>query len=141
MPDPQSESTFLNSKLDWGTRQSESNLKILNFYEELISIRRELPALSFLSKEHMEVFGFDSENVLYFRRWHNNNEVFALFNFAEEAATILPPIPRGSWQKRLDSAMGEWGGPGTILPDKLDTRSANPVTINPCSMALYEKIT
>ncbi len=39
------------------------------FYRELIRLRKALPALRMLSKEHMETTAFEEERVLCLRRW------------------------------------------------------------------------
>lgn len=41
IPDPNSEATFLRSKLDWQTVPQEPHTKWLEFYQRLLSIRRE----------------------------------------------------------------------------------------------------
>ena len=45
-PDPQAESTFLRSKIDWQLRSAPRHGTLCRFYRELIRLRRSLPALA-----------------------------------------------------------------------------------------------
>jgi maltooligosyltrehalose trehalohydrolase len=40
IPDPQAESTFMRSKLDWNERQLEPHASVLRLYRSLLSLRR-----------------------------------------------------------------------------------------------------
>ena len=44
IPDPNSEQTFLKSKLDWNSLLADSHTKWLSFYRELLSLRRRIIA-------------------------------------------------------------------------------------------------
>jgi maltooligosyltrehalose trehalohydrolase len=46
VPDPNAESTFLDSKLDWDELDDEPHATLLRVYQELITLRRQWPALS-----------------------------------------------------------------------------------------------
>ena len=46
VPDPNAESTFLDSKLDWSEQEQEPHATLLRVYRELIALRRAWPALS-----------------------------------------------------------------------------------------------
>ncbi len=59
-PDPQNLQTFEASRLRWDKREKGRHLVMLDFYRELIALRREVPALAALDKESLEVdFGKD----------------------------------------------------------------------------------
>ncbi|MFI0422217.1 malto-oligosyltrehalose trehalohydrolase [Spongiactinospora sp. 9N601] len=45
-PDPQDETTFLRSKLDWSELEHDSHRSLLNWYRDLIALRRALPELT-----------------------------------------------------------------------------------------------
>ena len=62
-PDPQDEATFLRCKLDHSLKQTEPHRTLWEFYQELIKLRKTLPALRRLSKEHMEVRVFEKEKA------------------------------------------------------------------------------
>ena len=46
MPDPNAESTFLDSKLDWDEPEQEPHATLLRVHRELIALRRAWPELS-----------------------------------------------------------------------------------------------
>ncbi|MFC4945331.1 malto-oligosyltrehalose trehalohydrolase [Pseudonocardia sp. GCM10023141] len=46
VPDPNAESTFLDSKLDWTEQEQEPHATLLRLYRELIALRRAWPELS-----------------------------------------------------------------------------------------------
>jgi len=46
VPDPQDEATYLRSKLDWSQLNAEPHRDLLNWYRELIKLRRQWPELT-----------------------------------------------------------------------------------------------
>jgi maltooligosyltrehalose trehalohydrolase len=135
--DPQDESTFLHSKLNHELRKENPHRVLLDFYKELIRLRKGIPALACLNKEDLEVVGYEREKVLYFRRWTDNSEVFVACSFSSIAATMSLPIPAGSWSKLLDSAESRWLGQSTSLPNSLAWENATTLTLSPLSIALF----
>ena len=76
IPDPQAESTFLNSKINIELHTHGKHNMLYRFYKELIRLRKVTPSLSNLSKENMEVKGFEEEKALFVRRWVKGDEIF-----------------------------------------------------------------
>jgi maltooligosyltrehalose trehalohydrolase len=130
-PDPAAADTFINSKLARHLR-TQGNHKILyEFYQELIRLRREIPALRSLSKEAMEVGSFEEDKVLFVRRWDNDDEVFSLFHFGEDVVRIMLTLPEGRWDRTLESSSCRWGGDRNYAPEKIDSHVSG-VTISCC---------
>lgn len=48
--------------------------------------------------------GSGEERGLFWRRWAGDEQAWAIFNFGEEPAELVLPIPVGRWEKVLDSA-------------------------------------
>jgi maltooligosyltrehalose trehalohydrolase len=136
-PDPQDEGTFLRSRLNQDLRQQDNHRALREFYKELLRLRKELPALASLSKEEMEVFGFEEERVLFVRRWSGSSEVFAVFNFGDAEATVAVSVPGGHWRKLLDSADKRWQGKGSSLPDVLRSEGEAALRLSPKALALF----
>ena len=89
MPDPQDETTFLSAKLRHELRAERRRTKsLLEFYRELIGLRKKLPALERLAKESMEVVGCENEKVLVVHRWHGDRARVAR---RQSAAQTRPP--------------------------------------------------
>lgn len=112
VPDPQDEQTFLRSRLDHTLRREGQHGVMLEFYTELIRLRKTLPALSHLDKDRLEVIGYEREQVIFMHRWHEDyldiSDVIAVYNLSEQPVTLNLPVPAGDWQCVLHSADTRW---------------------------------
>jgi maltooligosyltrehalose trehalohydrolase len=120
-PDPQSPDTFEKSRIHWEKRTDGQHRVMLEFYRRLLQIRVEIPALSNLDKNSLDVSGTDDSRVVTVRRWHGGSNICSIFNFNKQDVKFMPPLPEGKWQKILDSSDEEWDGPGSLLPDSFAT--------------------
>ena len=124
MPDPQSESTYLQCVLDHHLRDSGQNRILYNYYRELIRLRQLLISQGLLRKEKMEVLGLQKEMAFSVRYWDEAREAIAVFNFGEIDVSVTLPLAFKRWRKLFDSAEQCWsrtGGPReeeTLLLDK-----------------------
>ncbi|KPK47013.1 MAG: malto-oligosyltrehalose trehalohydrolase [Dehalococcoidia bacterium SM23_28_2] len=139
LPDPQDEATFLRSKLNRSLRSEGNHRVLLEFYKELLQLRRTITALADLSKEQMEVAGYEKEQVLFLRRWSGSSEVFAVFNFGDAEAAVAVRVPEGRWRKLLDSADERWQGEESSLPDMLRLEGEGTLALSPLSFAVFTK--
>ncbi|MGB7293691.1 MAG: malto-oligosyltrehalose trehalohydrolase [Thermodesulfobacteriota bacterium] len=122
-PDPQSPATFFNSKIDWEKRHDGSHNVLLNYYKKLINLRKEIPALSNLDKDNLDVWGLEEEKVVFMRRWDNEQDthVFLIFNPNESNSDIRSQFPDGRWKKLIDSSEEKWNGPGSLMPEIVES--------------------
>ncbi len=134
-PDPVSVETFNRSRLDWGMRSVGKNALMLGLYKELIRLRKEIPALANLKKNCLEVWGDEEKKVVFVRRWKDNNNILALFNFNRIDVEIDSLSDEMRWDRVLDSSEGKWEGPGTLLPESLHEGQSNIIRAE--SFALY----
>jgi maltooligosyltrehalose trehalohydrolase len=141
LPDPQDEATFLRAKLNHKLRSEGQHQVLLEFYRQLIRLRKETPALACLSKDTLEVLGYEKSRLMFIRRWSSNNETVILFNFGNTQASILLPIPQGHWHKRLDSADKQWHGDGSPVPEELDSEGEATLTLSSKAFVLFVKET
>ena len=109
IPDPQAEATFLQSKLNWNLQEEGRHRALWNFYQELLRLRRDVPALARLDKNAMEVKVFAEQRVLTVRRWHASSQVLIVCQFAEIATEFDLPIAEGPWRVALDSSATQSG--------------------------------
>ena len=141
VPDPDLESTFLRSKLDWSRTESEPHRSVLAFYRELIRLRKTLPALAHLDRAGMEVSC--TGKCFRLRRRSlgtgdiGSGEIFAVLNFGSETAQ-LEFAAEGAWELALDSADTRWGGPGGRATEK--ARKGTPLEVAALSFALYRRV-
>ncbi|MBI4497438.1 MAG: malto-oligosyltrehalose trehalohydrolase [Chloroflexi bacterium] len=138
-PDPQDEATFLQAKLDHRLRHQGQHRTLRAFFRELLRLRRELPALAYLSKDHLEVTGYEREQVLSLRCWYDASDIFAVVNFSEAPVALALPVPAGRWHKQLDSADERWEGPGSVLPERLDGEAEPVLSLPPRMLALFSR--
>lgn len=136
-PDPQSVETFLLSKLNWEKRKEGKHKVLLDFYKNLIGLRKSVLALSSLDKNNLDVSGLEEERVIFMRRWKNSSNIFSIFNFNKSDARVRISVPDGRWKKILDSSEEIWNGPGTSIPEVLN--SGDEINIHGISLAVYER--
>jgi maltooligosyltrehalose trehalohydrolase len=136
-PDPQDETTFLSTKLNHDLRHEGQHRVLWDFYQELIQLRREVPALSSLNKDTLKVRGDEETGLIFVRRWSAGSQAIAVFHFGDAPSSAILPIPEGCWQKRLDSADRRWLGKGSHHPQKFDAKGEVTITMEPKSLALF----
>jgi maltooligosyltrehalose trehalohydrolase len=136
-PDPQDVETFIKSKINWEKREKNDHKILLNFYKNLIKLRKEIPALSNLDKKNLEVSEFEDKRVLFVKRWKDKSEVFCIFNYNNTVAKIITPSIKETWEKILDSSDEIWKGPGTFLPERIT--QGEEIAVRDQSFALYIK--
>lgn len=137
-PDAQSEETFRRCQLNWQQRTEGKHQVLLKFYQQLIQLRHQIPALRELKRRNLEVSIVEIDKLILFRRWNQNSQVFCLMNFSDRVVTYDAILPGGNWHKQLDSSDSQWLGSGSLMPDLL--RDAQELTIKPQSLALYTQI-
>lgn len=141
VPDPQAESTFLNSKINIKLHQHGKHNVLFRFYKELIRLRKEIPVLCNLIKKDMEVKGFEEEKALFVRRWFKGDEVFSLYNFNEKDIKIKLMLPEGTWERILDSSSEDWGGSGVLSEQRIESYGSEIyISIKPYSFIFYWKV-
>ncbi len=150
-PDPQAEETLARSRLDHSLREQGQHQILFNLYREIIHLRKNLPALSLLNKEHMEVQGFAEEQLLWVRRWTGDHErgvwnqqqdglciegqeVVMLFHFRSNHVTKDLPFPPGQWRCVFDSTDNRWQLAETRLELETTTRFTSSETATTLSL-------
>jgi maltooligosyltrehalose trehalohydrolase len=140
MPDPQAESTFLQSRLNHEIHTRDQHKVLWSFYRELIRLRKTLPALRELDKVSVEVTGCEADNCLTIRRTLQEDEVVLILNFSDRRADSLAAVPPGHWQKCMDSAEAQWSGPGSSIPSEFTWPDEFQLAIEPKSFCLLNRL-
>jgi len=136
-PDPQAETTFEESKLQWELGKSSRPGQLRAFYRELLRLRREVPALTRLDNASLAATVI-APGVLELRRWCDASQVIALLNFTAEPATVTVKPGAGSWRKLLDATDALWGGDPSALPVQLtDGAILDGFALPPYAVAVY----
>jgi len=139
-PDPQDKNTFLRCKLDDRLAEREPHKILLEFYKELIRLRKGQPALALLSKDHTEVVGIEEQKVLYLRRWSGDEEIFYVLNFSDREISVALPVPPGRWVALLDSSDQRWLGPGSSVQEVQNSRGEAVLPLNAKSLVMCKKV-
>jgi len=112
IPDPQSEETFVRSKLNWNLQASGQHQILRRFYQKLLRLRRDVPALAKLDKHSLRVTSL--ERVVLMERWHGSSRALIPFHFSDTPSEFTLPVREGRWKKVLDSADWQPGGIGRL---------------------------
>jgi maltooligosyltrehalose trehalohydrolase len=132
-PDPQDEASFLRSKIHWEERNQGTHGVLLDFYRELLRVRRDVPALSTHDREAVSTR--HRGGVISVHRRHRRGDVLLVMNFEPIPAVWTFGEKGRPWMKILCSAAAEWGGPGDESPHRLE--EGKPVQLSPTSAQLY----
>lgn len=138
IPDPQDESTFARSHIDWDSRCAAPHKLLLDFYRQLLQLRRDDPVLSRRDKCNLEATPFASPRALALRRWHGAHQRLAIFNFESATASLRLSCPGGKWEELLDSADPCWGGPGGAAPAQFESAGELQLSLTASSFVLYQ---
>ena len=139
IPDPQDGATFLRSRIDHRLRGEGRHGTLLEFYRELLLLRKDHPVLSRPSKEDMEVTAYEAGKVLYIRRWRGPAQTAAAFHFGEAPVTLSLPVPHGEWDRLVDSADPRWEGSGSAVPGTFRSKGETTLVLSPRSFALFSR--
>jgi maltooligosyltrehalose trehalohydrolase len=104
VPNPQEADTFTRSKLNWSELSQPRHAELLQWYREVIRIRRDKVVMprEGLASSNRAVTAFDAE-----AGWLTfvHNGVLAVFNLQDLAQSV--PHPRGDWRLVLRSDSNE----------------------------------
>ena len=134
-PDPQSADTFLKSTLQWEKRNQGSSMTLLNFYRELIHVRKTVPSLSHHKRDCLSVRSDAGKRIIVIHRWKESSHTFLVLNFNKTDITIGNLAGGKEWEKILVSSDENWNGPGSALPSSITADEE--VLIRAESFALY----
>ncbi len=138
VPDPPDEATFQRSRLSHPPATESRARTLRAFYRQLLTLRKELPALAGVEKQTLETTPFEAEDLLLIRQWNGSNQVLLLFHFGLEGRSVELPVPAGTWRQRLDSADPRWAGPGSLAAAEISGSNRVRLELPPTSCLLYQ---
>ncbi len=141
IPDPQALNTFIRSKLNPNLRTIGHHQILNRFYQELIRLRKTIPALKQLNKDNLIVEQKTEQEVLMIHRWHEDDEVLIFLHLSNLTQEVKLPIPSGKWEKQLDAAAEQWDGEGDLLPDKIVVKQPMTIKLGPYALGVYRLVT
>src|SRR6185369_10488894 len=102
-PDPQDEKTFLGSKLDWDKLNNQKHQAILEWYKQLIHLRKTHPALQNFDKADVSVMVEGEMLILRRKSASHKEELIALFNFSDTQSCFFKFPADSNWEKLVES--------------------------------------
>ncbi|WP_440133687.1 malto-oligosyltrehalose trehalohydrolase [Chitinophaga sancti] len=103
-PDPQSEETFIQSKLDWGKRKRGKYRELPEWHKALIQLRRSNEVLQNMCKDDLFVQLIGGKGYVLHRQSRNGMEhLLCLFNLSEEVLVYEMPGFKKEWNKIMDA--------------------------------------
>lgn len=136
-PDPSAQATFESSKLQWKLRSEGEHRVLLDFYRELLGLRRQIPALSHPGRQTCRVWSDEQCKLIFMERRQGASECLTLLHFNKSASAFKPSVSPGVWEKILDSSDSRWNGPGAILPESMT--DGQDLSMHPESLALFRR--
>jgi maltooligosyltrehalose trehalohydrolase len=142
VPDPQDPQTFTRSVLHHDLRQKDPYQALLQWYHDLIAVRKDSPALRSCSKENLETTLLSEQEVLLMRRWQPQEEDLLLIAcFSRDPVSLVLPIPPGQWRQVIDADAMRYGGTGqATLPLVLYSDASATLTLPEFTFALYRHV-
>ncbi|GAB3695336.1 malto-oligosyltrehalose trehalohydrolase [Spirosoma flavus] len=140
LPDPADESTFMDSKIRWNTRNEGRHAIMLRWHQTLLTLRRTLPPLRNSSKKDIRITLLGQAGFVMHRQTvDGQQQLTCLFNLSDEVVTYNLPEWVNTWEKQLDSKEEEWAEPGMqnegALPERL--KPGQLISLAPCSVTLF----
>lgn len=140
VPDPQDVATFERSRLNRELLDEPAHATLWRYHQQLLRLRREIPALADLEQGQMEVIPYVGERILFVRRWSGSDEVITIISFSNDCAVITAPVSEGTWRCLLNSADGEWYGPGAEASAEIQSPGELPITVPAMSCLVYHRV-
>ncbi|GGE39602.1 maltooligosyl trehalose hydrolase [Pedobacter psychrotolerans] len=131
-PDPQSDTTFLTSKLSWDRITQKPHESLLKFYKALINLRKTYKVMSVLDRNHVKAIALADQNCLILERWHEDEKILCLMNFSDHEQTLNLKYSF-QYQNIFNSASVLWGG--ISVDDSIPTN--NKITLLPESIQIF----
>jgi maltooligosyltrehalose trehalohydrolase len=136
VPDPQSEKTFSDSKLNHALKLDKPQHTLHEFYRELLTIRKE-HALAGTAKSDISENGSAITMVI---GDESSLGLVAIFEFGSGATAIDVKLPDGLWRLRLNSADQKWDGPGNAVPEEIAIKKSLKIKLAARSFVVLERL-
>ncbi|MFP4634466.1 MAG: malto-oligosyltrehalose trehalohydrolase [Nitriliruptoraceae bacterium] len=112
-PDPQAESTFLDSRIDVRLAQADGAHGLLfACYRELIALRRDLALLRRPDAPDPDTVSVPGHRAIALHRVDDRQAVVVAINAEDREVEVVVPDAAGDWKVRLATADTRFGGPG-----------------------------
>jgi len=87
IPDPQAETTFTNSKVNWDESKTGDHNAVLSLYQDILKLRSSEPALHHAQRPDLNVYKVN-DKVLAFTRKYEGTTLLSVFQFKKGQSTV-----------------------------------------------------
>ncbi len=136
LPDPQSEETFLKSRLNWDLKESGRNKTLLNFYKKIIEIKKTNNSFQNKKRDDFYMSSLNDDKVIIIERFNSQNSTYSFFNLDEKNSEIEISF-KDNWKKLFDSSSKNWNGAGEVAPNEVIGKSK--IVLQKFNFVLYGK--
>ncbi|HEX4374601.1 MAG TPA: DUF3459 domain-containing protein, partial [Puia sp.] len=130
--DPQSEDTFLRSKLSWNI--TEERKALLNFYKFLLAFRKDRPAMKGRSRDSIRT-KLLSDKCLRIERIFSADRICALLNFGDSPFEFTEDLSK-QVHVIADSSLIGWNGKNTTTQQEYGADEK--IIVAPESVLIFE---
>ncbi len=137
-PDPQEESTFKRSGINWEKRYSGKHKILLEWNRELILLRKTRPALRNTDKDGVFVYVTGEKGFAFVRSdIHDRDHILCILNFSGDKMQFTLPSQSETWMKILDSTESRWNNGKAVIPAPEKPESGEEITLDAWSVLVY----
>lgn len=134
VPDPQSGDTFQNCVLSWDLAGTPQGREMFHFYQHLIGLRKEFPALAAKSRDSLFLLP-SMDGIIVFERRYKEDRLLVTLNFRKDHSSWM--LPSGEKLRRImNSASARWSGPAS--DDETTNIVSGKVELHPESVSVFE---
>lgn len=141
VPDPQDPASYCRSRLAWHLQDREPHVWLWQYYQTLLAMRRQYPALGVGGKRRLTVRVQDAQVLAVLRRDRDTAGAAALavLNLGPAPRSVRLQLPSGPWHRLLDSGEERFGGSGPTAPALLSASRAGhaPLEMTPYGAAIF----
>ena len=140
IPDPQDPTTFISARLHWDQRAQGDHALLLTWYKDLLRLRKERTPFTKTGTVTEQAQVFEAHKVVLFTRAAPSRRLLLACNFGTRAWEALLELPAGRWVRLLDSAAKSWAGPGSTMPEQMDSTGKVRVRLHPETVTVFEML-
>lgn len=133
-PDPQSEETFIKSKIFWPDADIEPHSIMLEYYKALIGFRKKHRDFLTREKGRFEVACYESEEVIGLSYWKSENLLLCILNFSSSVQQLSGYTNKERLHTRFNSADPVWSGKHHL---PVEFKKGTLIQIPPESLTIY----
>jgi maltooligosyltrehalose trehalohydrolase len=133
------EKTFLESKLNWEKRKEGRHHILLQWYRELIHLRRTLPVLKNFNRADVRVDVTGERSFILHRQDDTGRKhLVCFFNLSDKQVPCHIPSGLREWRKLLDSKEEQWTANKERISAAAGVLNDGKILLHPWSVIIYE---